>query len=46
MYKLMMLQGRNDTLLNSWSCKVKKLLDDLGFSYLWNCDRISEMNVK
>lgn len=46
MYKLMMLQGRNNTLLNSWSCNVKKLLDDLGFSYLWNCDRISEMNVK
>lgn len=45
LYILSFLKDTNVNLINSWSKNKKDMLSDLGFSYLWNNDNITNVHV-
>jgi hypothetical protein len=45
-YKCMFATDDNDRLINSWTIKLKTMLSDLGFAYLWNLRNISVYHIK
>jgi len=45
-YQFMHMCNVNGTLTNEWTKKLKTLIDNLGFSFLWNSDAISNLQVQ
>ena len=46
MHKVFMLKGENGSYLNDWAKHVKSLLDNLGFSFLWNDQNITKLQLE
>ena len=44
-FKLFNMKDANGNSTNSWSKQVKKLIDDLGFSYLWMNNNVTQLQL-
>ena len=42
MFKLFDLRNSNGDFINKWSMNIREILDELGFSYLWNTGNVTK----
>ena len=46
LYKMFSISDANGNYVNKWSIDVKHLLDELGFSYLWNSGEVTNVQLQ